>query len=71
MKKKNSEVNTIRGTSIRTQQDGWPMSETAIRRLIAADQIPHFKIGNRTYIPYNRFCDYIGVVRQTNTTNPS
>ena len=63
MKNQNKEVNTIRATSIRAKQDGWPISETAIRRLVDANQIYHFKVGNRVYIPYSKFCDYLGVAR--------
>ena len=55
-------IGTIRQVVKWTEQDGWPISETTIRRMIATGApFKHFKSGTRNYINYPSLCDYIGI----------
>lgn len=58
----NKTIGTIRQVVKWTEQDGWPISETTIRRMIATGApFKHFKSGTRNYINYPSLCDYIGM----------
>ena len=57
------EIGTVREVARWTQEDGWPISESTIRRWIAEDAIKHLKTGNRFLVPYGPFCEYLGVKR--------
>ena len=50
---------TIRQTIKRAKEDGLYISEAALRKLVANNQIAHFTVGDRAYIYYKNFCDYV------------
>ena len=52
-----------------SQEDGWGVSESTVRRLIAEGSIKYTKCGNRFMIPYRPFCEYLGVVEPRNKSN--
>ena len=50
-----------RQTIKQAADDGYPVSENAIRTWLRTGELPHVQVGNRKYINYERFLEFVGM----------
>ena len=56
-------IGTIRQVAKWTEEDGFKVTESSIRRWVKTNTIRYVMSGNRAMIPYGPFCDFLGITQ--------